>query len=125
MGSVIDAGASPALTRHSSGTYLRGRPVLDYDALHHPSPTPTGETVARAKRTARAEARRRYRAATEPAFDVQDDTTESQPVARAARQPQVARPDGNQKRVGIFDALKVSIHPVRWREDLAGFPTLV
>jgi hypothetical protein len=81
--------------------------------------------VARAKRTARAEARRKYRAATAPAYDVEDETSETPPVARTARQAQVARPDGNQKRVGIFDALKVSVHPVHLREDLASFPTLV
>lgn len=81
--------------------------------------------MARAKRTARADARRRYRAATDPAFDVDDETGETPPVARPARAPQGARPDDSQKRVGIFDALKVSIHPVRLRDDLAALPTLV
>ncbi len=79
--------------------------------------------MARAKRTARAEARRRYRAATEPAFDV-DDANEAPPPARVSRQTPAARPDDGKKRVGIFDALRVSIHPVRLREDLAAFPPL-
>jgi hypothetical protein len=97
---------------------------LVYDALHHSSPTPTGETVARAKRTARADARRRHRAATEPAFDIDDGTTEATPAPRAARQPTAANPEDSQKRVGIFEALRVSIHPVRVREDLAALPAL-
>lgn len=80
--------------------------------------------MARAKRTARAEARRRYRAATEPAFDIDDDTSEAPAAPRAARQPAVASPEDTQKRVGIFDALRVSIHPVHVREDLASFPAL-
>jgi hypothetical protein len=80
--------------------------------------------VARAKRTARAEARRRYRAATEPAFDVEDEASESQPATRTVRQPAAPRQEDNQKRVGIFDALRVSVHPVRVREDLASFPAL-
>ncbi len=80
--------------------------------------------MARAKRTARAEARRRYRAATEPAFDVEGDSPEASPAARPVRQPTAAKPDDGQKRVGIFDALRGSIHPVRVREDLASFPAL-
>ena len=81
--------------------------------------------MARAKRTARADARRRYRAATEPAFDIDDETTESSDVARTVRQPRASKPEDSQKRVGMFEALKVSIHPVRFREDLAAFPPLV
>jgi len=87
--------------------------------------TPIGETVARAKRTDRAEARRRYRAATEPALDIDDDTTGSPAAARAARQPEVGKPADGPKRVGIFDALKLSVHPVHFREDLASFRPLI
>ena len=81
--------------------------------------------MARAKRTARAEARRRYRAATEPGYDLDQETDESPPPARAARPAQPARADDNQRRVGIFGALRVSVHPVHLREDLAALPTLV
>ena len=80
--------------------------------------------MARAKRTARADARRRYRAATEPAFDTESEVTDASPAARAIRQPAAARPEDGQKRVGIFDALRLSIHPVRVREDLAALPAL-
>jgi hypothetical protein len=90
-----------------------------------PARHPTGETVARAKRTARAEARRRYRAATELAFDTEDDTTESAAAPRSVRQPTTGNPADSSKRIGIFEALRVSIHPVRLREDLALLPKLV
>ena len=82
--------------------------------------------MARAKRTARAEARRRYRAATEPAFDTEDEAGEVQPIARAARRPvPAARPEATQARVGMLGALRTSIHPVHIREDLADLPTLL
>jgi hypothetical protein len=81
--------------------------------------------VARAKRTARAEARRRYRAATEPAFDIDDETTDSPDVARAVRQPRTAKPEDSQKRVGIFGALRAAYRPVHMREDLAALPLLL
>jgi len=98
---------------------------LDYDALHSSEPDITGETVARAKRTARAEARRRYRAATEPAFDADFETTEAAPATRAVRQPTPSvKPDSGQERVGVFGALRVSIHPVHVREDLVALPSL-
>jgi hypothetical protein len=87
-------------------------------------PRITGDTVARAKRTARADARRRYRAATEPLVDVEDDGIESRPAARVVRQP-TARSEDTPKRVGIFDALRVSVHPVHVREDLAALPPLL
>jgi hypothetical protein len=79
--------------------------------------------VARAKRTARADARRRYRAATDPAFDADMDESEGSlegrgPIRRSAEQAAPAR-------VGIFDALRVSIHPPKFREDLAILPSLL
>ena len=80
--------------------------------------------MARAKRTARADARRRYRGATEPETDV--DAADASPDRRAAgrgAQP-AARPETSQARVGIFDALRTSIHPPRFREDLASLPWL-
>ena len=50
---------------------------FDYDALHYPTQT-AGVTVARAKRTERAEARRRYRAtlATDPLAEDADGADE-------------------------------------------------
>jgi hypothetical protein len=83
--------------------------------------------VARAKRTARADARRRYRAATDPAFDVELDAAEDASDTSAAgrgRLTTAAKPDGSQGRVGIVDALRVSIHPPQIREDVAALPWL-
>ena len=82
--------------------------------------------MARAKRTARADARRRYRAATEPEFDIDVDAADTSPDAPAASsgsQPS-ARPENSQARVGILDALRLSIHPPKFREDLASLPWL-
>jgi hypothetical protein len=82
--------------------------------------------VARAKRTARADARRRYRAATEPEFDMDVDAADASPDARATSrgsQPS-ARPENSQARVGFLAALRLSIHPPKFREDLAALPGL-
>lgn len=82
--------------------------------------------MARAKRTARADARRRYRAATEPEFDIDVDAADASPDAPAARrgsQPS-ARPENSQARVGFLAALRLSIHPPKFREDLASLPWL-
>ena len=83
--------------------------------------------MARAKRTARADARRRYRAATDPAFDVDIDEAEAPPDERGAnrRPPSAARQDNTPARVGIIDALRASIHPPRIREDVALLPRQV
>jgi hypothetical protein len=78
--------------------------------------------VARAKRTERAAARRRYRAATEPDVLDAEEETSAGPAGRAARP---ARPNSDGARMGIVAALRASIHPVRVREDLAALPSLV
>ncbi len=81
--------------------------------------------MARAKRTARAEARRRYRAVTDPSLEVDAGSGEPLLSARVARQPSPSARDENiQGRVGMLDALRLSIHPVRFREDLTAFPSL-
>jgi hypothetical protein len=82
----------------------------------------TGDTVARAKRTERATARRRYRAATEPAVLEAEDAALDDVPSRSA---QPTRPTGGTVRMGIGAALRASIHPLRVREDLAALPSLV
>ncbi|MDO8484857.1 MAG: hypothetical protein Q7S35_07915 [Candidatus Limnocylindrales bacterium] len=78
--------------------------------------------MARAKRTERATARRRYRAATEPAeLETEDEAAGSAP-SRAA---QPARPSAGAVRMGIVAALRASIHPLRVRDDLAALPSLM
>jgi hypothetical protein len=89
-------------------------------------PTPTaGETVARAKRTERAEARRRYRAATATDPDTEgfeDDTPEpreSRSEATSTGRPKTTAPT---ERVGFIDAFRQSIRPLHVRSDLAALP---
>jgi hypothetical protein len=85
--------------------------------------------VARAKRTARADARRRYRATAEPEIDADLEATEASEAPRgartASRSSQPPARQESQGRVGIRDALRISIHPPRFREDLAELPSLV
>lgn len=87
--------------------------------------------MARAKRTERAEARRRHRAATAaaPAADSHDDETIP---AEAGVRP--ARGSGNSSsggrsnapgptgRVGFAEAFRLSFRPINLREDLASLP---
>jgi hypothetical protein len=85
--------------------------------------------VARAKRTERAEARRRYRAAmtTDPATDGDDEgtssgtstrsTTSSSP--RASSGDKVSVPAG---RMGFGEAFRASIRPIHVGPDLASLP---
>jgi len=79
--------------------------------------------VARAKRTQRAEARRRYRVATttDPATDVlEDDEPEARPAA--SKGAPAARSTATTVRVGFVDAIKQSIHPIHVRADFAALP---
>jgi hypothetical protein len=82
----------------------------------------TGDTVARAKRTERASARRRYRASLDPAeLEVDESTEDGAPQRATATQ----RPSASSTRMGIGAALRASVHPLRVRDDLAALPSLV
>ena len=95
---------------------------MDYDALHPFEPdTQTGETVARAKRTARAEARRRYRAATEP--DLPEAEVEHEAAPR--RTAPAARSNSETPRPGIGAALRSAYHRPDIRADVAWLPNMV
>ncbi len=86
--------------------------------------------MARAKRTERAEARRRYRAttATDPLAedtDGADDlsaTGSSQGTKRSNAASAGKQASGTQERVGFVDAFRQSIRPVHVREDIAALP---
>jgi hypothetical protein len=87
--------------------------------------------VARAKRTERAEARRRYRAtlATDPLTGETEDADGAPPTAASqAAGRSNASTTGKQasstttERVGFFDAFRQSIRPVHVREDIAALP---
>jgi hypothetical protein len=78
--------------------------------------------VARAKRTDRAEARRRYRAAstTEPIDDTIDSDAEA--PARTATASTAARPGGTPPKMGIATAFRAAFRPVHIREDFESLP---
>jgi hypothetical protein len=82
--------------------------------------------VARAKRTERAAARRRYRAVTGYAPEADAEAIEAEaPAAGPARATPArvaASPDG---RLPIGAALRASVHPLRAREDVAALPSLI
>ena len=87
--------------------------------------------MARAKRTERAEARRRYRAtiATEPLADDADgaDDSSGSDSSQGSKRPNAAPAtkqvsSGTPERVGFLDAFKLSIRPVHVREDIAALP---
>jgi hypothetical protein len=81
--------------------------------------------VARAKRTERAEARRRYRATSAPdeAGGVAEGATPSASAARTASttasSPKSTAPVG---RIGFKDAFRLSIRPIHVRADLEALP---
>ena len=78
--------------------------------------------MARAKRTERAAARRRHRAATDPAeLEAEEGTIDAAP----GRPAQPARASAQVVRMGIVAALRASVHPLRVRDDLAALPSLV
>jgi hypothetical protein len=82
----------------------------------------TGDTVARAKRTERAAARRRYRASLDPAELEADEAVDEATPQRASAPP---RTSAGTARMGIGTALRASVHPLRVRDDLAVLPSLV
>jgi hypothetical protein len=79
--------------------------------------------VARAKRTHRAEARRRYRAAgaTDVDFDAVETDEPTKPAPRSSSTSN-AKATGTPERVGITDAFRQSIRPMHVREDVASLP---
>ena len=84
--------------------------------------------MARAKRTERAEARRRYRAtvATDPLAENGDGgpTTASAQDAKRSNAASGGKQGtgGTTERVGFLDAFRQSIRPVHVREDIASLP---
>jgi hypothetical protein len=83
--------------------------------------------VARAKRTERAEARRRYRAAAIPdeaTGAVENDVPA--PTAPRSKASSAAKPgpSGPTERVGFVDAFKMSIRPLHVRDDIAALPSV-
>ena len=78
--------------------------------------------MARAKRTERATARRRYRATLDPTeLEAEDAAVEGS----AERTGSGGRPNAGVGRMGIRAALRAAYHPLRVRDDLAVLPSLV
>lgn len=84
--------------------------------------------MARAKRTERAEARRRYRATlvTDPLTGDEESADGTPSMAAASRSnagtTSKQASSGTTERVGFFDAFRQSIRPVHVREDIAALP---
>ena len=78
--------------------------------------------MARAKSTARAEARRRHRAAT-AAATAEDPALEAEMTSKGS-QAKAAGPTSRPPRPGMFGSFRGAIRPVHFREDLADLPRL-
>lgn len=91
--------------------------------------------MARAKRTDRAEARRRYRATlideslpTDPDDDEPvetESTADAVPAGRSRNRPAATAPSGPQPRPSVIGALKAAFRPTDLRGDLRALPVLV
>ncbi|HKG57949.1 MAG TPA: hypothetical protein VKA85_11935 [Candidatus Limnocylindrales bacterium] len=85
--------------------------------------------MPRAKRTDRADARRRYRAqvATDVVEPGEDDGDSASPAATSARggRARGATPAAAPARSGIGYAFRAAFHPANLREDLAHLPILI
>jgi hypothetical protein len=78
--------------------------------------------VARAKKTARAEARRKYRAEQGLPLEIDDDGPATVPTTGAAAAPRAASTTGAPQRMSIGAAFKASFTPLDIRGDLAALP---
>jgi hypothetical protein len=120
--------ADPHPINRGSTTPVRGVPIALRWRKHHPFRP--GGTVARSKRTDRAEARRRYRATlTESPVDddleIEDEVAaevERPPVASRGRAPATS---ATPTRPSIGGAFRASFRPLDIGADLRGLPRLV
>jgi hypothetical protein len=96
-------------------------------AVHFPAVTTpaAGDHVPRAKRTNRAEARRRYRASIgEPIEEEEEFDDDAEPQA-AARSPAPKTPGATQERPSLMHAFRAAFRPPNVREDLRALPRLI
>ncbi len=103
--------------------------VIHYDGAHPPRPPRPhpGDSVARAKRTHRAEARRRYRSeqslAAQDDADTIDGSDDAAPPARTDSSAGTAQ--ASAPRQGVGNAFRAAFRPVDIRSDLRALPQLV
>jgi hypothetical protein len=90
----------------------------------HPT-EPSGDTVARAKRTARAEARRRYRNEQALAGPEEDDDGLSEADAPSPRPRPATTSAAAPARIGVAAAFRQAFRPLDVRTDLRALPQLV
>jgi len=83
--------------------------------------------VARAKRTQRADARRRYRqtAAAEPETDELDESVTTAPAASSSTARRPAPPSSSGRPLGFMEGMRAAWHRPDVRADLAALPSLV
>ena len=84
--------------------------------------------MARAKRTSRAEARRRYRAQVAEQASAETPETSERPVepsARGPRAPRGPRPAAEPQRSGMRYAFRAAFHPPNFGDDIAHLPELL
>jgi hypothetical protein len=81
--------------------------------------------VARAKRTNRAEARRRYRAQVAEQANAETPDTPERPVEPSARGPRGPRPAPEPQRSGMRYAFRAAFREPNLREDLEHLPELL
>lgn len=86
--------------------------------------------MARAKQTARSEARRRYRQASTITSEGEVETTEPTPRPNTLTSKTAARPNDRPKpavagRPGFMSAVRGAYHPAHIREDLRALPKLL
>lgn len=98
---------------------------MDYDAQTlPPADTALEISVARAKRTDRAEARRRYRSEMDDP-DGQESTTPGSSETPSSSARSATTSAGQPERMGIGRAFRAAIHPLDVRGDLRNFSTHV
>ncbi len=109
---------------------------MHYDGPTHPATDPflpPGGTVARAKRTDRAEARRRYRATLTDELDQDlDGDPEPEPESTADRGPAsrnrpraAATPSSPPSRPSVMGSFRAAFRPTDLRGDIAALPSLI
>ena len=120
----LSSGTAPSVAAtHAANAY--DLPTIPERARGGRAPLRLEAPLARAKRTDRAAARRRYRAQSDVAAEpLDDDASDARPPSStpsASGRPVAGRPS----RPGIFSAFRASFRPIDVRGDLRALPWLL